>query len=256
MRNSFILSVGLIFVAGLVLSVSGCGGRGTGKLELPEREVTPVDPSQTGSIGGTAHCLVMVAQPRVIKVAGNPECSALTHGRIRSEEILVQDGHLANVFVYVKSGLEGKVFAVPTDPVQIDNRGCVYIPHVAGAQAYQPVLLMNSDPTLHNIHVMTQNSRPMNIGLPVQGMSRTIQFPAEEVMVKMKCDVHPWMGAYLGVVDHPFFAVTGSDGVYSLEGVPAGTYTVAAWHESLGSVEKEITITPNGEVVLDFEFGK
>lgn len=236
-----------------LILLAGCG-RGQSEFDVPERTPTPIDPSTTGSVRGTVFYQGPAGEPQVIKIAGNPECSSLQHGPLYSESLRVADGRLQNVFVYIKAGLEGKVFAVPREPIIVDNRQCIYVPHVSGAQVYQPVTLVNSDPTLHNVNVIAKNSKSMNIGLPTEGMKRTISFPAEEVMVQMKCDVHPWMKGFVGVVDHPFFAVTDAAGGYLFEGVPAGNYTIAAWHETLGEKETEIVVQAGESVSAEFEY--
>ena len=138
------------------------------------------------------------------------------------------------MFVYVKDGLGTYSFDAPTETRTIDQKDCRYHPHVFGVRVGQPVEIMNSDPTLHNIHALPKDNAEFNNGQPIQGMKMTHTFTAKEVMVPFKCDVHGWMNAYVGVVDHPFFAVTDKDGKFVLKGLPPGTYTIEAWHEKLG----------------------
>ena len=136
----------------------------------------------------------------------------------------------------------------------IDQTGCLYVPHVLGIQAGQTLQIRNSDETLHNIHAMPKNNKEFNIGQPVKGLTTERVFDKPEVMVPFKCDVHKWMNSYAGVVDHPFFAVTGPDGSFSLEGVPAGDYVVEAWHERLGTKEMNVTVIAEGGVEANFAF--
>jgi len=144
---------------------------------------------------------------------------------LRSERVIVnENGTLRNVFVYVKNGLAGRTYERPKTPVEINQKGCQYFPHVMGMQAKQPLKIKNSDDTLHNIHALPEKSREFNIGQPIKGMVNTKTFANPEVMVTLKCDVHPWMSAYVGVLDHPFYSVTGEDGAFSLEGLHLLSY--------------------------------
>lgn len=193
--------------------------------------------------------------PKALPIQGNPECSALhPGGKAFSEELLVKDGGLQNVFVYVKSGLEGVSFPPPADKLTIDNKGCVYVPHVAGARVGQEIVFLNSDATLHNIHSFSKNSKGFNVGLPFQGMKQTKKFTASEVMVSLKCDVHPWMQGFLGVLDHPYFAVTDENGNTSIPNLPPGNYVLEAWHEKLGARSQTVEIGPRESKDVEFNF--
>jgi plastocyanin len=159
-----------------------------------------------------------------------------------------------NAFVYIKSGLGGRVFAVPSNPVTIDQKGCVYHPHVAAAQVDQPIEFVNSDPILHNVHGTPGDSSPWNFGMSIQGSKRTVKVPKPDVMVDVRCDVHPWMHAYVGVVDHPYFAVTGADGRFTFADVPPGDYTIAAWHERFGTRETNVTLGARDTKDVSFSY--
>src|SRR5204863_5937259 len=130
-----------------------------------------------------------VPAPRELPVKGNPECAVFHAMPLYSEELLVKDGALKNAFVYVKEGLEGYSFPVPSDPVLVENKACMYVPHVFGVRAGQPVVLQNDDPTLHNIHALGKINKPFNLGLPFQGLKQTRTFASPEIMVPLKCDV-------------------------------------------------------------------
>ena len=193
--------------------------------------------------------------PEPINMASDSACHAKHDGDSLKEDLVVgAGGALQHVFVHVKSGLEGKVFAPPAQPVQLDQRGCTYRPHMIGLQVGQPLLLINSDPTLHNVHTVSQANTPFNFGMSVQGQKATRYFHKPEVMVKAKCDVHPWMASYIGVAAHPFFAVTGSDGAFALAGLPAGEYVLEAWHERLGTLQRTVKLAEGERRQIVFDF--
>ena len=206
------------------------------------RTVTPLDPAATGTIAGTVTFLGPAPAMKPVALGGDPQCARQHQGPVLSGDALVHDGKVENAFVYVKDGLGARTFAVPEAPVTIDQVGCLYAPHVAGAQTCQPIEFVNGDPTLHNVHGSPARSAPWNFSMAVQGGKRRIRVESPEVMIPVACDVHPWMRAYVGVLPHPFFAVTGADGRFSLRGVPAGEYVLAAWHERFGAREARVTL--------------
>jgi plastocyanin len=163
-------------------------------------------------------------------------------------------GSLQNVFVYVKDGLGNLKFPVPTTPLVLDQKGCQYRPHVFGVQVGQPIEILNSDMTLHNIHAWAQTNQEFNLGQSLQGMKDTHVFTTQEVMVPFRCDVHKWMNSFVGVVAHPFFAVTGTDGTFELKGLPPGTYTIEAWQEKLGTKTATVTIGAKESKDVPFTF--
>ena len=214
-----------------------------------------LDPTTTGTIKGKVFFEGTSPALVDLPIRGNPECAVFhPSGAIRSEELLVENGLLRNVFVYVKQGLEGHAFQVPPSPVTVENKRCVYVPHVVGVQAGQPLLLINDDPTLHNVHLYSKSNRAFNLGLPFQGMKQTKKFDAPEVMMTLKCDVHPWMLGYVGVLPHPFFAVTGMDGTFELKGLPPGEYVLEAWHEKLGPQTLTVNVGPQETKDIEFRF--
>ena len=179
--------------------------------------------------------------PRPLPMDSDPRCVA--EPGATSEVLVVGPGNaLQNVFVYVKNGLGDRRYAAPTEPVHLDQRGCRYIPHVFGVQVGQPVLVANSDPTLHNVNAAPKDNRPFNFGQVPKTPAVTRVFDKPEVGVPFRCDVHPWMNAYAGVVEHPFFAVTKADGTFEIKGLPAGTYTIELWHERLGTQTQSVTV--------------
>lgn len=208
-----------------------------------------------GSVAGKINFTGTVPEPQKIDMGADPTCAGMHPEPVYSEEVVKNaDGTLQNVFIYVKQGLEGKTFPVPEAPVILDQKGCHYTPHVLGAQVGQKVRIVNSDSTLHNVHGIPTKSKEFNLGMPIQGMKLDRIFDKPEVAVKFKCDVHPWMRAYAGVVEHPFFNVSGASGTYEIKDLPAGKYTIEAWHEKFGTQTQEVTVEDAAPATADFTF--
>ena len=214
---------------------------------------TPIDPSTSGAVRGTVFFKGTPPPNPKLSIGGSPECSVHHAGDVRDEIVLVKDGRLRNAFVYVKSGLENHAFAWPKEPARIANRACLYVPRVAGAQVHQPVEFVNEDPSDHNIHGYPRGGG-FNRWLRGRGASTSLKLRRPEVMIQLRCDIHPWMRGWLGVLPHPFFAVTGEDGAFSFAGLPPGEYEVAAWHETYGEKVLKATLGPKGDVALDYVF--
>ncbi len=250
----------LIYGTLFIFAVSGCGPKAA-DVTVSEEAVSPevkqavaFDPATAGSVKGRILFEGEAPAPQKLSVQGNPECSIFhAGGSISSEEIVSKNGALQNVVVYVKEGLEGRTFAPPSVPVRIDNKQCVYAPHVIAAQVDQPVEFANSDPTLHNIHSYSSANKAFNLGLPIQGMKQVKKFSAPEV-ITLKCDVHPWMKGYVAVVANPFFQVTGEEGSFELKDLPPGEYLIEAWHEKLGAQSQKIKIEPQATQTVEFTF--
>ena len=189
-----------------------------------------------------------------IKADADPKCKLLHPDGITPDEVVVNsNGTLKNVFVYVKEGLTGKTFEAPKTPISFDQLGCQYNPKVFGIQVNQPLEIINSDDTLHNVHALPANSAQFNLGMPIKGMKMKKTFTKPEVMVKIKCEVHPWMRAYVGVVDSPYYGVTSDDGSIQIKDLPAGEYTLEAWHEKYGIQTQKVTVTGQDQEVI-FQF--
>jgi hypothetical protein len=235
----------------LVALVSACGGGQEKQETAPAASpAAPIDPATVATISGRITLQGTPPKPERIKTASDPNCT----GPVFTESFVTGDnGSLQNVFVYVKDGLGNRTFPVPTTPVVLAQKNCTYVPHVLGVMAGQPVELRNDDPTLHNIHALPEANREFNMGQPIQGMRQQHIFSAKEVMVPFRCDVHRWMNAFVGVLDNPFYAVTGKDGAFELTGLPPGTYTIEAVHEKLGRQTQTITVGPK-ETKSDVSF--
>ena len=190
-----------------------------------------------------------------IDMGADPFCAGRHAGPVFTDQTVVSgEGGLKNVFIYVKKGVEGKTFPAPQGPVTLDQNGCLYEPRVFGVRVGQAVQILNSDSTLHNVHGQPQTAKPFNLGMPIKGMKLDRKFDKPEVMVPFKCDVHPWMRAYAGVLTHPYFAVSGADGAFEIKDLPPGKYTLEAWHEKLGVQAQEITVDETGTPAVEFTF--
>jgi hypothetical protein len=235
-------------VAVLLALCAGCGG----DTPAPSRQATPLDASTTGTI--TADVKLDGAPPTMdeIRMGGFAECTVKHQGPVPTGDMLVKDGKVQNAFVYIKDGLGDRVFATPTEKVVIDQQGCLYVPRVAGAMVNQPSEFRNSDSTLHNVHGMPKLSSPWNVALPREGTERTIAVTKPEVMISVRCDLHPWMQGWLGVLDHPYFGVSGADGKVTLSNVPPGDYTIGVWHEKFGTREQKVTLPAKGSEAVTF----
>jgi hypothetical protein len=229
----------------LVAGLAACSGSDQSKSAEPSSpaaapDAKKVDASTAANVIGK---VVLEGTPPanpVIKMISDPACGT---GEVRAETFMVDDGGLQNVFVYIKDGLGNKyIFDTPTEPVKLDQKNCRYTPHVLGVRVTQPLEVSNSDNTLHNVHAVAETNREFNQGQPVAGMKNTVAFTAPEVMLPFRCDVHSWMNAYIGVVNHPYFAVSGGGGKFELKTIPPGTYTIEAWHEKLGRQTQSVTL--------------
>ena len=257
---------GLVLSLPLALSVAaGCGG-GT-KEEAPAPQTgaheqappagAPAATAGTGanSVKGKVTLAGTAPKPASIKMDADPFCKAQHATTPVSESIVTNDdGTLRNVFVFVKSGLPaGQTYTPPAEPAVLDQKGCTYVPHVQGIMVGQKLQILNSDGTLHNIHSLAKNSPQFNVGMPTAGMKITQEFKGEELMVRVKCDVHPWMETWIGVLTHPFYAVSGDAGAFEIKNLPAGTYTIEAWHEKFGTQSQTVTVT-DGQPVPEVSF--
>jgi len=247
-----IATVALALLTGVF--AAACGGGSQETAAPPPPVENPVDPATAGSVAGKVTFEGAAPKLSPLRMDSDPNCAQQSATAPDESVVVGGDGALQNVFVYVKDGLGSLRFPVPSTAVVLDQKGCRYVPHVLGAQVGQRVEVLNSDPTLHNVHAVPMANREFNTGQPIPGMKHIHQFTAREVMVPFKCDVHPWMRAYVGVLDHPFFAVTGADGSFELKGLPPGTYTIEAWHETLGTQTQMVTIGAKETGTVAFSF--
>ena len=178
-----------------------------------------------------------------LRMDADPNCEQIYDGkRVLSRDSLIgEDGAIENVFVYLKEAPEGTADDTPTEAVRLEQRGCLYTPRILGVRVQQDIEIVNDDPTLHNVRALARANRPFNIGQPARG-TRIKSFRAAEKPIKVKCDVHPWMAAYVFVMEHTYHSATGSDGVYRIDGLPAGSYELVFWHEKLGERVVEVDV--------------
>ena len=245
-------------ITALLVAVGCGGGEGGGSGASGGGDsgpaASPVDAATVGHASGMVTFTGMAPTMAEIDMSDEATCAA-KHSMTPTEETVVvgDGGGLANVFVYVKEGLESLDFPTPSDQVVLDQDGCTYVPHVIGVQVGQEFTIRNSDGLLHNINASPTENRGFNVSQPVT-MEANRSFPTAEIMVPVRCDVHGWMTSYIGVVDHPYFAVTGPDGSVSLQGLPPGDYVVEAWHELYGTITQNIAVATGETAELSFEF--
>jgi plastocyanin len=187
-------------------------------------------------------------------MSADPSCAKQHPSPVFAEEVTTDSkGDLQNVIVFVSEGLGDRTFDAPTEPVVVEQKGCMYMPHVLAVRANQTLHLVNDDPTSHNIHPTPANNREWNKAeLPGSTMDETFSRP--EIAIPVKCNIHPWMRGYIAVFKHPYFAVTGKNGSFDLSNLPPGTYVIEAWHEKLGTATQKITIGASETKNLDFVF--
>jgi plastocyanin len=238
----------------LLMAACACNSSKAPAPAAPPADAKRVDSSKAGSLEGRVRLDGQPPPNAPIKVAADPVCMAANTDGATTESYIVKDGGLDNVFVYVKDGLGNYYFDVPTEPVTLDQQRCRYSPHVFGIRAGQPLEITNSDQTMHNVHALPNVNQEFNIGQAMAGMKNTRTFTAPEVMVTFKCDVHSWMNAYAGVVNHPYFAVTANGGRFEMKNLPAGTYTIEAWHEKLGRQTQSVTLGEKESRTITFTF--
>ena len=204
----------------------------------------------TASVSGKVSFDGSVPAPVKVQVSSDAVCQALHPQGIERRAFEVEGGGLANVVVYVKSGLGGS-YAPPLEPVVLDQQGCEYVPPVVVLQLGQALKIRNSDGTFHNVHGLPGVNASFNVAQPRKGMEATRSFDKPEALFPVRCDMHPWMQAFVAVVAHPFHAVTGRDGSFAIKGLPAGTYEVEAVHDKLKPVSARVSVREGEGATLD-----
>jgi plastocyanin len=245
----------------LALGIVACGGGGEGGEGGEGGADTggasaqaAIQPLGSGAISGVVNFEGAAPANPTIDMAEEPSCAQTYTGAPTDPIVMVSAGKLQNVYVRVTAGLPAGPYPAPSAPAVVDQQGCLYHPRILGVMVGQPMEIRNSDPVLHNIKAVPTANRGFNISQPRAGMTTTRTFTAPETMVPLECNVHGWMQAYVGVTDHPYFAVSGADGTFTISGLPAGTYTLEAWHETLGTRTAQVQVTDGGTASVSFSF--
>jgi plastocyanin len=244
-----------------LLAVSGCKKQTTNEAGTSAQPAfATIDWDNAGTIQGVVHYVKSPPKPIEIDMNQDPACTL--GPTLYSEQYVVgKDGGFANVFIYVKDGLGNKVYAAQTQPINIDQKGCRYVPHVVGVMAGQPVRFTNDDPTMHNIHMVPTvgGNQPVDISQPPAGSPNGGQdertFHTPELMIPVRCNNHPWMQAFVNVAANPFFSVSDASGRFVIKGLPPGTYTLVADQEELGQKIATVTVGAKQTVTQDFTYG-
>lgn len=262
----------VLFSVAFALSFSACGGskEDEAKEEAAPKATTSTAAASAPAAGAAAPAAAPAAggatvtgkvaftgaapAKEQIKMDADAYCKGAHAEPVYTQEVVTNpNGTLQWVLVYVKEGVTGS-YPPPTTPVTLDQRGCEYHPHTFGIQAGQPLKIVNSDGTLHNIHALPKVNTEFNIGQPFQKMETIKKFDKAEMPVRFKCDVHKWMGAYCGVFSHPFFATTNDQGTFEIKNLPPGNYVIEAWQEKYGAQTQNVTVSGTETKTVDFAF--
>jgi plastocyanin len=237
--------------------MAGCGKKETAEEQpaapaaaSPAPAATPIDAATAASVSGTVKFDGAAPKAAKIDMSQDPSCQ----GSNTAENVVVNDGKLANVFVYVKDGLGSRTFDVPKDAATLTQVGCRYKPHVLGVMAGQTIKIVNGDPTTHNIHPTPKDNREWNESQAAQAPPLEKVFAREEILLPVKCNQHPWMRMFVNVVKNPFYAVSGPDGKFVIAGLPPGDYTIAFVQEKLGEQDQQVTLAAKDSKTVDVTF--
>ena len=252
-----------LLVPAAALLMASCAGGDKPKAEEKKVAVAPqaveyfhVDAATAATLKGSITFAGVKPPHQKIDMASDEGCQKAAAGKPVYDEPVVtgKGGGLANAFVYIQAGLEGKKFEPATEAVVLDQHGCIFVPHVIALRAGQTLELKNGDAVSHNVHPLPANNREWNQEQAPQAPPVEHRFARPEIMIPVKCNIHAWMRSYIGVVDHPYFAVTGSDGAFEWKNLPPGDYTIGVWHEKLGKQEQQVHVAPSGAAAVNFTY--
>jgi plastocyanin len=245
----------IVMIASMFL-LANCGGKKNGNKSDEEgpKKVAYKETGDEATIVGVIKFDGTPPTPKKIDMAGDPKCSE-AGGDKMTDDTVVTDGKLENVFLYLKGGkIDNYSYTTPSTPVELDQKGCRYHPRVMGIMTGQTFQVVNSDPTTHNVHPTPKNNPEWNQSQTQGAPPIEKKFNRAEILVPIKCNQHPWMKAHLGVLGNPFFAVSAKDGAYTIKGVPPGTYTLVAWHETFGEQQMSVTVGAKESKTEDFTY--
>jgi plastocyanin len=233
----------------------GCVGGAAAVLvaAVPQR-VTVEAQGAGGTIVGHVRLTAPAPPSPVIRMGGDPRCGAAAGGKRVTQDFVVRsaDGGLANTFVNLQGSFPAT--PVPADPVTLDQRGCIFVPRMVGVRVGQAIQVMNSDDTAHNVHSLSTHGNAFNVSQPRKGMTNRFPVKAEDVVMRIKCDIHSWMVAWVGVVPHPYYAVSGADGSFTIARVPPGRHTIQTWHEAYGRLTRTVDIKAGQTATVNFVY--
>jgi plastocyanin len=244
-------------IAAPLLFLAACGSSPQPTTEaVAALPAAHVDEATAGTVSGRVLFDGPAPVMPVIDFSSNPQCERQHKTPQKAETVVVNSNKtLRNVFIWIKDGLPRARWTPPTETAKLDQLGCVYEPHVLGIMEGQELEILNDDPVNHNVHAESKVNAAWNESEAPRAEHKFKRFDSEEILFPVTCSVHPWMRSYIGVSPHPYFAVTGSDGSFTLKNVPPGTYTIEAVHEKYGRKEGKVTLAPNGSATLDFSYG-
>lgn len=245
----------LILALCSLVACSGAERETGGGTQLPAAERIPVDPGTFATLRGVVRFRGEAPPRAPIQMAGDQFC--VSGETFLSRSLLVDgSGGVGSAVVHVKEGVSQYAFPPTDEPVVMDQKGCLFEPRVTAVRTEQPLTLLNSDPTFHNVRATSEANKDFNLILPQQGMKEVVHFDRPEIFIPLKCDVHPWMSAQLAVLDHPCFAMSGTDGRFEIEGIPAGELLIEARHEVLGAVTQKVTLKPGETREIELVFDR
>jgi plastocyanin len=252
----------MLLVSGiaLLLMLGGCSKKtedeGTETKEATSSApATPVDMSTVGDVSGKVILNGTPPPLKAINMSAEPYCSKTHPTAVTPQDVVAgSGGTLQNVVVYVKDGLGDRSFDVPKDAAVLQQKGCMYEPHIVALMAGQTLQVVNADQTTHNIHPIPKDNREWNKSQPPGATPIEDTFPRAEVSIPVKCNVHPWMKSYIAVLKNPYFVVTAADGSFDLKNLPPGTYTIEAWQEKYGTMDQQVTVGPKESKTVNFTF--
>ena len=250
------MKLAILTMAAVVLLGCGGGGGKTPSVANESEPVVAVDPGTAASVSGQVRYEGPPVRPVPIDMGADPACAKVNTGPVFAQDLVVNaDGTLRNALVFIKDGLPAGKYPLPKSQPTLDQKGCMYHPRVLGVMVGEDFEIQNSDPTMHNVHPSPKENREWNRAQIQGGAPFHDHFSRKEIAVPVKCNVHPWMKAWIAVLAHPYFAVTGEDGSFEIQGLPPGDYTIEVWHEKLGTSDQKITLAPKQAGRADFKLG-